>query len=488
VAEHENHTIRKITPSGMVTTFAGIAGIKSSADGPAAIAHFSFPNGVALGPDGSVFVADGGNSTIRKITPDGVVSTVAGQHGIKGSMDGAGSSARFIEPYAISAGTNGFIYVADSANNTIRVINPNGVVSTLAGQSGVAGSVDGVTTNAQFNWPSGIAVDGEGNLYVADTGNNTIRKITSAGVVTTIGGVAGKSGSKDGTGSDAWFNTPVGIAVDSHGNIYVSDDGNNTIRKGHRQSSPAPTATAQTTTMARQPNPPIVKPWENSLGMKFVPVPGTKVWFGIWDVRVRDYRAYAQANNGVHGSWQRPQWAGAVVTPREDCPVVAVSWNDAKAFCSWLTKKERDEKKISNSQSYRLPFEAEWSQAVGRSKYPWGDDWPPPLGAGNFADSTFKSNFPDQSAIDGYNDGYAMTSPVESFRPNQYGLYDMGGNVSQFCEDWYDSVQQTRVLRGSSWLDYKPANLLASNRGGFSTNRSHSVFGFRVVLADNSSR
>jgi streptogramin lyase len=234
VADAGNHTIRKIAPSGMVTTFAGKAGISGTADGPAAIARFDLPNGIAVGPDGSIFVADGGN-TIRKITPEGVVSTVAGQAGIKGSMDGLVSNARFNEPYAISVGTNGLIYVTEWGNNIIRVINSSGMVSTLAGQAGVEGSDDGETTNAQFHIPSGIAVDGEGNLYVTDSKNNTIRKITSAGMVTTIGGLAKRPGSKDGAGEDACFNAPVGIAVDSRGNIYVSDDGNNTIRKGHRQ-------------------------------------------------------------------------------------------------------------------------------------------------------------------------------------------------------------------------------------------------------------
>jgi serine/threonine protein kinase len=235
VADNNNHTIQKITPSGMVTTFAGQAGRIGNTDGPASIARFHYPRGIAVEPDGNIFVADTGNNTIRRITPDGVVSTLAGQAGVKGSMDGLGPMARFDGPAGIAVGARGFIYVTDSGNNTVRAINPSGMVSTLAGQPGVPGSSDGVSTNAQFNSPRGIAVDGEGNLYVADTRNDTIRKITSAGVVTTIGGLAGKAGSSDGAGAYARFRIPIDIALDAQENIYVTDEGNHTVRKGHRQ-------------------------------------------------------------------------------------------------------------------------------------------------------------------------------------------------------------------------------------------------------------
>ena len=143
---------------------------------------------------GNVYVADTGNNTIRKITPAGVVSTLAGMAGSSGSADGTGSAARFYYPFGVAVDGSGNVYVADTYNNTIRKITPAGVVSTLAGTAGSSGSADGTGSAAQFYYPCGVAVDGSGNVYVADTDNYTIRKITPAGVVSTLAGLAGKFG------------------------------------------------------------------------------------------------------------------------------------------------------------------------------------------------------------------------------------------------------------------------------------------------------
>ena len=242
--------------------------------------------------------------------------------------------------------------------------------------------------------------------------------------------------------------------------------------------------------------------WTNSLGMPFAPVPGTQVFFGVWDVRVRDYRAYAQASSGVDSSWINPQFEGTAVTPSEDCPVVNVSWNDAKAFCAWLTTQDQAAGKISRSQSYRLPTDTEWSVAVGLNEasggspedkdeiikdvYPWGTQWPPPPGAGNYCDSTMNASFPSWTENDGATDGYATTSPVGSFPANKHGLYDMGGNVWQWCEDEYSTGSGTRVLRGAAWDSYNPDTLLSSYR--FTSAYRNIYIGFRVVLTDASFR
>jgi sugar lactone lactonase YvrE len=231
VADYLNHTIRRITPSRVVSTLAGLAGNGGSADGTGNGARFNFPYGVAVDSAGNAYVADSGNNTIRKITPARAVTTLAGLAGSFGSADGVGSIARFGFPVSVAADNAGNVYVADSSNHTIRKITPSRVVSTLAGLAGSAGSANGTGSAARFNNPSGVAVDSGGNVYVGDRGNNTIRKITPVGVVSTLAGLAGSSGSTDGNGSAARFTEPQGVAVDNAGNVYVTDTDNHTIRK-----------------------------------------------------------------------------------------------------------------------------------------------------------------------------------------------------------------------------------------------------------------
>jgi hypothetical protein len=230
VADTFNHTIRKITSAGVVTTLAGTAGSSGSTNGTGSAARFDFPLDVAVDTAGNVFVADTDNHTIRKITSAGVVTTLAGTAGSSGSTDGTGSAARFNFPSGVSLDTAGNIFVSDQVNNTIRKVTSAGVVTTLAGTAGSSGSTDGTGSAARFNFPWDIAVDTSGNVFVTDKDNFTIRKITSAGVVTTLAGTAGSSGSTDGIGSAARFGSPMGIAVDTAGNLFVTDQANHTIR------------------------------------------------------------------------------------------------------------------------------------------------------------------------------------------------------------------------------------------------------------------
>jgi hypothetical protein len=231
VADSGNYTIRKITPCGVVSTLAGLAGGLGSDDGTGSAARFNFPYGVAVDHAGNVYVADTNNHTIRKITPSGVVSTLAGLAGSIGSADGTGNAARFFQPYGVAVDSAGNVFVTDTSNNTIRKISPSAVVSTLAGLAGSRGSANGTGSAARFNHPSGVAMDSAGNVFVADTINNTIRQITPSAVVSTLAGLAGSFAGVDGTGSAASFSFPHGPAVDSTGNVYVADSGNNTIRK-----------------------------------------------------------------------------------------------------------------------------------------------------------------------------------------------------------------------------------------------------------------
>lgn len=230
VADTSNHTIRKITAAGDVGTFAG-AGVEGSTDGAGGAVRFRFPSGVAVDGAGNVYVADTRNQTIRRITPSGEVSTLAGTAGQPGSVDGLGSAARFDGPSGVATDSVGNVYVADSINNTIRKINPAGEVSTLAGTAGQRGSADGIGASARFSGPYGLAADSAGNLYVADEYNFTIRKVSPAGEVTTLAGTPGQAGSADGTGAAARFDFPLGVAIDAAGSIYVADSGSATIRK-----------------------------------------------------------------------------------------------------------------------------------------------------------------------------------------------------------------------------------------------------------------
>ncbi len=276
VADTVNNKIRKITPAGVVTTFVGST-TSGSADGNGTAASFNQPSGMAIDSNDNIYVADTRNGKIRKITPAGVVSTLSGDFpleqtigatigmqdvavdnngnvyvaytgknkidkitsegvvstfagsGSYGSTDGNGTDASFAKPYAIAVDSHGNVYVSETNTNKIRKITPAGVVTTFAGSS-TSGSIDATGTAASFSSPRGITIDSSDNIYVADSGNNKIRKITQAGVVTTIAG-SGTSGSTDGTGTDASFNSPYNLTVDSNGNIYVSDTFSQKIRK-----------------------------------------------------------------------------------------------------------------------------------------------------------------------------------------------------------------------------------------------------------------
>jgi sugar lactone lactonase YvrE len=237
VADQRNNAIRRITPAGVVTTLAGDATAQEgSDDGKGSAARFSSPAGVAVGAGGVVHVADSGNHTIREITPDGVVTTLAGAARIWGFADDTGAAARFGDPVGVAVDSSGVAYVADCNDHTIRKVAPNGAVTTLAGSPYDPGTSDGTGSEARFNCPSRIAVDDAGTVYVSDSGNNTIRMITPAGFVTTLAGRAGPDCSfADGVGVAAEFCDPVGIAVDDSGTLYVADSFNTTIRRITRE-------------------------------------------------------------------------------------------------------------------------------------------------------------------------------------------------------------------------------------------------------------
>ncbi len=227
IADKNNCAIRKISSAGLVRTVAGASASVGSMDGLGQAARLNQPHGVALDQSGNLFVADTDNHTIRAITPLGEVSTLAGLAGSPGAPDGVGTEARFRFPGGLSADSLGNLYVADTYNSRIRIISPAGEVRTLA-------AIDGMGNNVLFNLPASVAADNAGHLFVTDTSNHTIRKLSQAGtnwIATTIAGLAGQSGSGDGTNFDARFNFPNGITVDASGTVYIADTSNQTIRQ-----------------------------------------------------------------------------------------------------------------------------------------------------------------------------------------------------------------------------------------------------------------
>ncbi|MBL9138689.1 MAG: SUMF1/EgtB/PvdO family nonheme iron enzyme [Verrucomicrobiales bacterium] len=265
-----------------------------------------------------------------------------------------------------------------------------------------------------------------------------------------------------------------------------------------------------------------VTAFTNSLGMVFLPIdvatidrptakqgtstPDRRVWFCVWETRVRDYEEYARSRSAVDSGWRDPEYQGVKVTPGPDHPVVNVSWKDAQDFCEWLTEKELGEGHLKKGQRYRLPTDLEWSWAVGLTNeiwatpsdrsakvpnlYPWGKRFQPDDYTGNFSDeSTREVLGVDRTFIDNYQDGQVTTSPVGTYASFGNGLYDLSGNVWEWCEDWYDTEQKTRVLRGGSWRSFDPRYLLSSYRSLGDPDGRGNSFGFRVVLdGDGSAR
>jgi sugar lactone lactonase YvrE len=249
VVDRGLNCVQTINASGIATLFAGQPNTFGSADGPALTARFMEANGIAIDQNGDAYVTDAGNHTIRKISNAGIVSTFAGQPGVSGSTDGIGAAALFNRPTGIAIDKSGNLFVTDSQNSTIRKISiTSGAVTLFAGSPNRPGAADGLGTKARFDHPQNLAIDLAGNLLVSDTANHTVRKITPSGAVTTILGRAQFRGSDDGLASASRLYNPGGIAVSPSGAIYIADTGNNTIRVAtpHDARSDVKLAIAQT--------------------------------------------------------------------------------------------------------------------------------------------------------------------------------------------------------------------------------------------------
>jgi sugar lactone lactonase YvrE len=223
LADYVSHKIKKITPQGVVTTIAGST--RGDVDGTGSAAKFDYPNGIVVDDSGNLYVTSHYSHKIKKVTPTGVVTTIAGS--ILGDLNGTGNAARFNFPSGITIDASGNLYVCDQGNHKIKKITPAGVVTTIAGST--QGFVDANGPNAKFSTPIGIAINAAGNLYVCDNANGKIRKITPQGDVSTF--VGSTQGDLNGTGTAVKLDAPRKISIDASGNLYITEDGNHKVKK-----------------------------------------------------------------------------------------------------------------------------------------------------------------------------------------------------------------------------------------------------------------
>ncbi len=239
-------------------------------------------------------------------------------------------------------------------------------------------------------------------------------------------------------------------------------------------------------------------PFVNSLGMKFVPVPiagGRRVLFSVWETRVQDYEVFVKETGR---EWPQPTFPQGPMHP-----AVNVNWDDAQAFCVWLTDRERQARRLGEAERYRLPTDHEWSCAVGlgesedparspgakseelKDLFPWGAAWPPPASAGNYSgeEAAGHETWKEQTILTGYRDDFPRTAPAGSFTPNRFGLFDLGGNAWEWCEDLLQPGGDPRVLRGASFNNGGRGGLFSAKRDGHPPGTRNENFGFRVVLA-----
>jgi uncharacterized protein (TIGR03437 family) len=235
IADTSNSRIRKVSAAGIITTVAGNGAEGYSGDGgPATSAQLFYPSGVALDASGNLYIADQNNNRIRKVSATGIITTVAG-NGAEGYSGDGGSatSAQLNVPFGVAVDASGNIYIADSNNNRIRKVSATGIITTVAGNGAQGYSGDGGSaTSAQLNFPYGVAVDASGNLYIADKFNERVRRVSATGIITTVAGNGAQGYSGDGgLATSSQLNTPIGVAVDASGNLYIADEINERIRK-----------------------------------------------------------------------------------------------------------------------------------------------------------------------------------------------------------------------------------------------------------------
>lgn len=267
--------------------------------------------------------------------------------------------------------------------------------------------------------------------------------------------------------------------------------------------APGPTSTSATPREGQR--------WQNGFGMRFAPIPGLNVLFSVWETRVQDFERFATETNYNAGDgmitvaadgWKQRggDWRHPGFRQEPSHPAVGINWETANSFCAWLTTRDQRASILGPRQRYRLPTDREWSRAAGLpdetgatpqerngrviNVYPWGNQWPPPPGVGNFRglESKIGEEPAKWSMIPGYHDNFPRTAPVGSFRANPYGLYDMSGNVWEWCSDLFAPGHPSRTVRGGSWRNDKPSDLFSSKREDYAADSQDCITGFRCVL------
>ena len=443
LADEFNRRVRRVDPLGTITTVAGTGERGYSGDGgPAAAAQLDVPTGLAVDGSGNLYVADRGNDRVRRVDPAGTITTVAGNGSPGfGGDGGAATAAQLDAPSNLALDAAGNLYIADGGNHRVRRVDLAGTIITVAGDGSRGfGGDGGAATAAQLLRPSGLALDGAGNLYIADGGNHRVRRVDTAGIITSVAGDGNWGFGGDGSAAtSAQIANPRGVAVDGVGNLYIADSGNHRIRRVVQPGLPGGGP-------GRPPGDPPPGTVRDEIA------PGVFIDFELVPAEQPFYMGRHEVT--------RDQWlavmggdpSGSGGCAGGGCPVESVSWLDVQSFLQKLNDLAGED------GLYRLPTEEEWQFAARGGQ------------AGPVQGTTANAWCKGTSG--------GTTHPVGEKQPNGYGLYDMVGNVAEWTASERGSL---RVYRGSDWGGEEGGDCVSSSSSLARPVDRSILIGFRIV-------